>query len=102
MPASDRQARSAATPSPAELYKQTGGGDAYRVAMLDHGYLIPTSPWERKPPGKRVLQCGLTHDLNWTEWQRFSIGENTKLEYEARWCRTCATTQARELRDVPA
>lgn len=87
----------AATPSPAELHKQTGGGDAYRVAMLDHGYVIPTAPWRRKESGKRVIQCGLTHDFDWTEWQRFNDGP---LMYEARWCRTCATTQARELTDA--
>jgi hypothetical protein len=65
--------------------------------MLEHGYVIPTAPWQQKAPGKSLLQCGLTHDFNWTEWRRFSDGP---LMYEARWCRTCATTQARELTDA--
>jgi hypothetical protein len=62
--------------------------------MLEHGYTFPTAPWQRKASGKRVLQCGLTHEFNWSSWQTFNDGP---LQYEARWCRTCATTQAREL-----
>lgn len=81
------------TPKPHELHEQTGGGDAYRVAMLEHGWTVPTAPWARKPLGKRALQCGLTHEQNWSEWKVFSDGGR---EYEGRWCRTCATTQARE------
>ena len=80
--------------SPHKLYEQTGGGDAYRVAMLDHGYVEPVSPWRRKPPGdKRVLQCGLTHEFNWSEWRVYN---DAGREFEGRYCRTCATTQVRE------
>lgn len=84
-------------PSPAQLHKQTGGGDAYRVAMLEHGYIYPLSPWMRKPPGSgRAIQCGLTHEPNWSPWQRFN---DAGRDYEGRWCRTCATTQARAIPD---
>jgi hypothetical protein len=81
-------------PSPAELHKQTGGGDAYRVAMLNHGHVYPTAPWTHKTSDKRVIQCGLTHEQNWSEWQEFRDDDRV---YEGRWCRTCATTQARRL-----
>lgn len=92
-PASDREGGFAA--SPHELYEQTGGGDAYRVAMLEHGYVEPTAPWRRKPePGSgRALQCGLTHEFNWSEWRVYEDGGRRFL---GRFCRTCSTTQARE------
>lgn len=82
------------SPSPAELHAQTGGGDAYRVAMLEYGHVEPTPPGEHRNRGKGVLQCGLTHDFNWSPWRRYRIGG---YEFEGRWCRTCATTQAREV-----
>ena len=84
--------------TPYALYQQTGGGDAYRVAMMEHGYVIPTAPWERKSPGKRVMQCGLVHEENWSEWRRF--GNETEGFYEGRWCRTCGMTQALEVPNV--
>lgn len=82
-------------PSPHKLYEQTGGGDAYRVAMMEHGYVVPTPPWERKaePESGRMLQCGNLHPFNWSEWSEYQCGRR----YEGRWCRTCATTQAREV-----
>lgn len=82
-------------PEPYELYEQTGGGDAYRVAMLEHGHIAPTVPSRRKPPGKRVMQCGLTHEFNWSEWRRY--GNASEGFYEGRWCRTCSTSQVRAL-----
>lgn len=81
-------------PSPYKLYKQTGGGDAYRVAMLEHGYVAPASPSMCKQLGKRVMQCGLVHDLNWSEWRRYGNAKDGF--YEGRWCRTCGTTQVRQ------
>ena len=81
--------------APHELFAKHGATDAYRVAMLEHGHIYPLSPWMRTPPGgKQVTQCGLTHEYNWSEWRRFN---DAGREYEARWCRTCATTQAREV-----
>lgn len=79
-------------PAPNVLYQQTGGGDAYRVAMLEHGHTWPTPPWTRKLLGKRVIQCGLTHEENWSEWLTYREGGR---QFEGRWCRTCSTTQVR-------
>lgn len=81
-------------PSPYKLYEETGGGDAYRVAMLENGYVYPSPPWARKTSDKRVIQCGLVHEFNWSEWKTYR--ENGRA-YEGRWCKTCATTQAREV-----
>ena len=87
-------------PTPYELYKQTGGGDAYRVAMLEHGHIAPADPRRLRPPGKRVMQCGLTHEQNWSEWRTY--GNDTEGFYEGRWCRTCAHPQFRcAMTDVP-
>lgn len=87
------------TPSPYELYKQTGGGDAYRVEMLEHGHIQPIAPWDLhllKHTGKRVSTCGLTHDPDWSEWRRI---EDAGRWFEGRWCRVCARTNVRELAD---
>lgn len=81
-------------PAPHVLYQQTGGGDAYRVAMLEHGYVLPSPPWRRKGPGKTLLPCGLVHEFNWSEWRTFRDGGRM---YEGRWCQTCALTQVREM-----
>jgi hypothetical protein len=82
-------------PSPYELFEQTGGGDAYRVAMLEHGHVAPISPQQQKKPGKRIQICGLLHQSDWSEWRRY--GNATEGFYEGRWCRTCSHTQARAL-----
>jgi hypothetical protein len=79
-------------PSPSVLYERTGGGDAYRVAMLEHGHIQPVAPWNLKTPGKRAMQCGLVHEFNWSEWR---IYEDAGRQFEGRYCRTCGTTQVR-------
>lgn len=89
-----RAPEGATAPSPTLLYKRTGGGAAYRVAMLEHGYVDPTPPGPHRDSGKRVLQCGLVHEFDWSEWRRYRVGG---YEFEGRFCRTCATTQVREI-----
>ena len=83
--------------SPYELYAQTGGGDAYRVAMLEHGYVIPNSPKlqlavAEKLPGKRVRVCGLTHKPERSEWRDY---EDEYGPYQGRWCVVCAQVDTR-------
>lgn len=85
--------------SPYQLYKETGGGDAYRVSMLEHGYIIPSSPPLQlktvhllpKPPGKRLQPCGNLHMADWSEWHDY---EDQYGPYRARWCRICARVDA--------
>lgn len=81
-------------PTPYELYEQTGGGDAYRVALLEHGHLAPVEPSRLKPLGKRIQPCGLLHRPDWSEWRTY--GNGTEGFYEGRWCRVCSHTQTLE------
>lgn len=86
------------SPGPSKLHAQTGGGDAYRVAMLEHGYVLPLAPWARRAPGSKTIKpCGLTHDNNWSPWFLYIEGDR---QFVGRWCRTCALTEAWEAVDA--
>lgn len=48
-------------PSPSELWQAAGGdGERYRALMLEHGYLIPLKPGEKREP----LPCGWPGPVN--------------------------------------
>lgn len=85
-------------PSPSALHEQTGGGAAYIVAMLEHGYVIPTSLEAqranplRKESGKRAEPCGLTHEPQWSGYRGY---QDEFGPYEARWCQVCARVDAK-------
>lgn len=86
-------------PDPYTLYQQTGGGDAYRVAMLEHGHIRPIAPWDhvslenkRRNQGKRADPCGLLHEPDWSDWRVYEEGGKV---FGGRWCRVCARTNVR-------
>ncbi len=88
------------SPHPHELYEQTGGGIPYRLAMLEHGYVVPSSPESRrrnallKQPGKRAEPCGLTHETEWSEWRDY---EDEFGPYQGRWCVVCCRADSRQM-----